>query len=278
MVQTWFVTGASRGFGAEIVKAALSAGHNVIATGRDVRAVLEALGPDSASLLAVRLDVRSPEEAITAVNIGVSRFGGIDVLVNNAGYGQLGFFEENTLEAAKAQIDTNLFGTLNVTWAALPVMRTAKKGRIFNISSLAGIRGSSTGSIYCASKFAVEGFSEALAQEVLPFGLSVTIIEPGLFRTSFLDEMSIRFGERNVADYAEQSTQIRERYRSISGQQPGDPRKLAQAVVRLANEKEPPLRFAAGFDAVTAIEAKIDMLRDDLARWRELSISTDGYQ
>jgi NAD(P)-dependent dehydrogenase (short-subunit alcohol dehydrogenase family) len=278
MAHTWFITGTSRGLGAEIAKAALSAGHNVVATGRNIRAVTRALGPDSDLLLAVQLDVTNAEEAATAVNAAVSRFGGIDVLVNNAGYGQLGFFEENTLDAAKAQFDANLFGTLIVTWAALPVMREARKGRIFNISSLAGIRGSQTGSIYCASKFAVEGFSESLAQEVAPFGLSVTMIEPGLFRTNFLDDTSVRFGERPVADYADQSAKLRELYRNISGQQKGDPQKLALAIVQLANEGNPPLRFAAGSDAVAAIEAKIEVMRDELNRWRKLSISTDGYQ
>jgi NAD(P)-dependent dehydrogenase (short-subunit alcohol dehydrogenase family) len=278
MTQTWFITGTSRGLGAEIAKAALSGGHNVVATGRKVEAVTETLGPDGDSLQAVKLDITDAKQAAAAVNTAISRFGGIDVLVNNAGYAQLGFFEENTLEGAGAQFDTNLFGTLIVTWAALPVMRAARKGRIFNISSLAGIRGSQTGSIYCASKFAVEGFSESLAQEVAPFGLSVTMVEPGLFRTGFLDDSSVRFGEHSVADYAEQSAKLRERYRSIAGQQKGDPRKLALAIVQLANEQDPPLRFAAGSDAIAAIEAKIDVMRNELNRWRKLSISTDGYQ
>ncbi len=274
MKQTWFITGSSRGLGLEIAKAALAVGHNVAATVRNRPASGAALGDSSERLLTLGLDVTRPEEVSRAVDAAVSRFGGIDVLVNNAGYGQLGFFEENTLQDAREQLETNLLGVLNVTWAALPVMRAAKNGRIFNISSVAGIRGSMTGSIYSASKFGVEGFSEALAQEVVPLGIHVTIVEPGLFKTDFLSATSVRFGAQTIADYAAQSEKLQELYRGLNGQQKGDPGKLAAALLRLANEPQPPLRFAAGVDAVSAVEEKIAKLKLDLEQWRDLSVNT----
>ena len=276
MPKTWFITGASRGLGAEIARAALLNGDDVAAAGRRTNAVSETLGPDGDALLAIELDVTDPAQAVTAAAAARSRFGGVDVLVNNAGYGQLGFFEENTLEEARAQLETNLLGTMNVTWAVLPMMRAARKGRIFNISSTAGIRAAETGSIYGASKFGMEGFSESLAREIAPLGLSVTIVEPGLFRTNFLDAASVRFATKQVSDYAVRSAELRKLYEGIAGHQKGDPRKLAEAIVRLAGEDKPPLRFAAGSDAVAAVEEKIASLRADLDCWRGLSIGTDG--
>lgn len=276
MVQTWFITGASRGLGLEIARAALEAGHNVVAAARKPEAVTAVLGERPDVLLPVPLDVTREDQAKAAVEAVVAKFGGIDVLVNNAGYGQLGFFEENTLDDARAQLETNLIGTMNVSRVVLPVMRKARNGRIFNISSLAGITGGTMGSVYCASKFAVEGWSESIANELEPFGIKVTIVEPGYFRTEFLSENSVRFGGAVIADYAEQSQKMQEQFRGHSGQQTGDPAKLATALIRLANEENPPLRFAAGSDCVEAIEAKLVDLRSDLDRWRDLSVSTDG--
>jgi NAD(P)-dependent dehydrogenase (short-subunit alcohol dehydrogenase family) len=186
MQKTWFITGASRGLGAQIAKAAIQAGDHVVATGRKGAALTRAVGPDNDELLSIELDVTDAEQAQAAVDAAMSRFGAIDVLVNNAGYGQLGFFEENTSQDAHAQFATNLYGVFNTTRAALPMMRSARKGRIFNISSLGGIVGAELGSLYCASKFALEGFSESLSKEIAPFGLFVTIVEPGPFRTDFL--------------------------------------------------------------------------------------------
>jgi NAD(P)-dependent dehydrogenase (short-subunit alcohol dehydrogenase family) len=186
MSKIWFITGAGRGLGVQIAKAALQAGDRVVAAGRQRSAVIDSLGPDSDQLLSVALDVTQADQAQAAIDAALMRFGAIDVLVNNAGYGHLGFFEETTMQDAQAQFATNLFGVFNVTWAALPAMRSARKGRIFNISSLAGIMGAELCSLYCASKFALEGFSESLAKEVAPFGLFVTIVEPGPFRTDFL--------------------------------------------------------------------------------------------
>jgi NAD(P)-dependent dehydrogenase (short-subunit alcohol dehydrogenase family) len=276
MQKTWFITGASRGLGAKIAEAAIQAGDRVVATGRKREDVIRSIGPDSDQLLSVALDVTNAAQAQAAVAAAVSRFGTIDVLVNNAGYGHLGFFEENTIQDVQAQFATNLFGTFNVTWAALPVMRSARKGRIFNLSSLAGILGAELGSLYCASKFALEGFSESLAKEVAPFGLFVTIVEPGPFRTDFLTSESLRFGDNTVADYDDRRAQLRASFEQRNGQQPGDPVKLAEAIVRLANEAKPPLRFIAGSIAVNAADAKLAGMQAELNLWREVSVSTDG--
>jgi NAD(P)-dependent dehydrogenase (short-subunit alcohol dehydrogenase family) len=276
MKKTWFITGASRGFGAEIAKAALHSGDRVVATARKRSALIDGLGPDGDQLMSVALDVTDAAQAQGAVRAAISRFGGIDVLVNNAGYGHMGFFEEMTMEDVDQQFATNLFGVFNVTWAVLPGMRAARKGRIFNISSLGGILGVQFGSLYCASKFALEGFSECLAKEISAFGLFVTLVEPGPFRTEFLTPESARFRERQIADYDDRRAQIRSGFEERNGLQPGDPAKLAEAILRLADESNPPMRFLAGTVAVTAAEEKLGAMRTEFEKWRELSVSTDG--
>ena len=275
MQKTWFITGAGRGLGAEIAKAALRAGDLVVAAGRNRAAVTDRLGPNSSSLLSVDLDVNNEAQAQAAVATAVDRFGTIDVLVNNAGYGHLGLFEEATVQDVQAQFGTNLFGVFSVTRAVLPVMRAARKGRIFNVSSTAGMRGVAFGSLYCASKFALEGFSESLAQEIAPFGIRVTIVEPGPFRTDFLTAESLRFGEHAIADYDDRRTALRASFEQRDGKQPGDPVKLAEAIVRLASEPEPPLRFVAGAIAFDTISAKLVDMQTELARWRPLSVGMD---
>ena len=275
MAKIWFITGASRGLGVEFAKAAMRAGDRVVATGRKVEAVTSALGPNTDQLLSVELDVTDEAQMQRAVDVAVSRFGTIDVLVNNAGYGHMGFFEEATDEDVRAQFETNVFGVFNMTRAVLPVMRAKRKGRIFNLSSAAGIRGTEFASLYCSSKFALEGFSEALAAELAPFGIFVTIVEPGPFRTDFLTRESLRFGDIAVADYDERRARVRATYETRSGKQPGDPVKLADAIVRLANEAQPPLRFVAGAFAVGIADKKLARVRDDLEAWRALSVATD---
>ena len=276
MSKTWFITGASRGLGVDIAKAALRAGDRVVATGRQRAHVADALGPDNDRLLTLELDVARAPQAHTAVADAVARFGGIDVLVNNAGYGHLGYFEETTDEDIEAQFATNVFGLFNVTRAALPVMRAARRGRIFNLSSLAGVRGSELGSLYCASKFAVEGFSESLALELAPFGVHVTIVEPGPFRTDFLTPESIRFGAKAIPDYEDRRAAQRATFEQRNGKQPGDPVKLADAMVQLANEAAPPLRFTAGALAVNTFAAKLGAMQAELEKWRALGVATDG--
>jgi NAD(P)-dependent dehydrogenase (short-subunit alcohol dehydrogenase family) len=276
MQKTWFVTGASRGFGVEIAKAAIRSGDRVVATARKRTALVDELGPDSGQLMSVELDVTNAAQAQTAVDAAIKRFGGIDVLVNNAGYGHMGFFEEMTMEDVQQQFATNLFGVFNVTWAVLPSMRAARKGRIFNISSLGGLIGVPFGSLYCSSKFALEGFSESLSGEISPFGLSVTIVEPGPFRTDFLTPESARFRGKPIADYDDRRAHTRAGFEERNGFQPGDPARLAEAIVRLADEPNPPLRFLAGALAVNATEEKLRVMRAEFEKRKELSLSTDG--
>jgi NAD(P)-dependent dehydrogenase (short-subunit alcohol dehydrogenase family) len=275
MAKVWFITGASRGLGVEFAKAAMRAGDRVVATGRKASAVNDVLGPNSAQLFTVDLDVTHRAQVRRAVDAAVSKFGTIDVLVNNAGYGHLGFFEEATDADVRAQFETNVFGALDVTRAVLPVMRKARSGRIFNLSSLAGIRGSEFASLYAASKFALEGFSEALAADVAPFGIFVTLLEPGPFRTDFLTRDSLRFGGNAIADYDERRARVQATFEGRSGKQPGDPVKLAEAVVRLAHEEKPPMRFIAGAFALETTEKKLAAVKADLENWRSVSAATD---
>ncbi|RZJ44064.1 MAG: SDR family NAD(P)-dependent oxidoreductase, partial [Brevundimonas sp.] len=261
---------------AAIVRAVLDAGDRVIATARNRDVLTEAFGPDSDRLLSVSLDVTDPAAARAAVDAALAAFGRIDVLVNNAGYGHLSVFEESTAEDARAQYDTNVFGLMHVTRAVLPVMRAQGSGRIFNVSSVGGIVGGASGTLYCASKFAVEGFSESLASEVAPFGIQVTIVEPGFFRTDFLEPTSVKHGSTPIADYAEASAALKTFYDSRSRNQAGDPAKLGQALVVLANAPRPPVRWAAGTDALSMVQGKIDSLQAELNAWRDLSASTDG--
>lgn len=270
---TWFITGAARGIGAHTVQAALAAGHNVVATARNHRNITTSHD----RLLTLDLDVSDSDQAKSAVQAAVAHFGRIDVLVNNAGYGQMGLFEEVSPAQVQAQFDTNVFGLLHVTRAVLPVMRQQMFGHVLNISSIGGIQGGYPGaSLYCASKFAVEGFSEGLAQEVASFGIKVTIIEPGFFRTDFLDSQSARYGDISIEDYAVQSAELRASYGAYNHQQPGDPARLATLLVQLTDHPSPPLRFAAGSDAVAVVSAKIDALRAELQAWEALSVTTDG--
>lgn len=259
MQKTWFITGASRGLGAQIAKAAIRAGDRVVATGRTREAVIEGLGPDSDQLLSVELDVTYAGQARAAVQAALSRFGTIDVLVNNARYGHLGIFEENTIQDTQAQFATNLFGVFNVTWAVLPIMRSARTGRIFNISSFDGILGAELGPLQFASKFALQGFSEFLSKKITPFGLFVTVVEPSPFRSDFLASESLRFGESVVGDYDDWRAQLAASFEQRDAQQPDDPAKLAEAIVRLADESEPPMRFIAGSIAVGVADAKLVM-------------------
>ncbi|CTQ50517.1 oxidoreductase [Jannaschia donghaensis] len=272
--KVWFITGASRGMGLEIAKAALAAGDRVVATGRDVGTVEAAL-PKGDDVLALALDVTDAGRAEVAVGEAVERFGRIDVLVNNAGYGQLGVFEEIEAKTIARQFDTNVHGLMHVTRAVLPVMRAQKGGHVFNISSVGGALGFDIAGIYCATKFAVEGFSECLALEVKPFGIGVTIVEPGFFRTDFLHDSSIRFSDKQIPDYAEYGAATKSFYGSQNQVQAGDPARLGTALVRISREAEPPLRLAMGSDAVQFLGQAYEARQAELARWTDLSRSTD---
>jgi NAD(P)-dependent dehydrogenase (short-subunit alcohol dehydrogenase family) len=269
----WLVTGAGRGLGVDIARAALAAGHAVVATARDAGNLTKALGEHD-HLLAVALDVTDPAAAKAAVSSAVERFGYLDVLVNNAGSFNAGFFEEMTPEDFRAQIETTLFGPVNVTRAALPQFRAQRSGLIMTISSTAGI--ASTGDFltaYAASKFGVEGFMEGLASEITPFGIKTMLVEPGFFRTELLTPQSTHYAEPSIADYADRTAATIAAWQGMDGKQGGDPAKLADALVRLAALEEPPTRFAAGADAVELFESKARTLLDQAAARRELSTS-----
>jgi NAD(P)-dependent dehydrogenase (short-subunit alcohol dehydrogenase family) len=255
MTKTWLITGAGRGMGVEFARAALVAGHNVVATGRNPDTVASAVG-EHENLLVIALDVTDPHSAEDAAAAAVERFGRIDVLVNNAGSFLAGFFEELTTEQVRAQIETNLFGPMTVTRAVLPVMRRQRAGLVISISSGAGQIGSPSGSAYAASKFALEGWMESLTGEVEPFGIRTMIVEPGFFRTELLVDASTTWPEPSIDDYAERTASTIEAWKSINGQQPGDPTKLAQALLNITDQDEPPVRFVAGADAIEGAEAK----------------------
>jgi NAD(P)-dependent dehydrogenase (short-subunit alcohol dehydrogenase family) len=268
----WFVTGAGRGMGIDIVKAALAAGHAVVATGRNTEAVARALG-QADQLLVVKLDVTRPEDAKAAVAAAVERFGRIDVLVNNAGNFYAGFFEELPPEDFRAQVETNLFGPVNVTRAVLPIMRARRRGLIVTISSIAGISGPAFVSAYAAAKFGVEGWMDSLTPEVVPFGIRTMLVEPGFFRTELLTEESTKYPEPSIDDYAEKTRATVAAWKGMNGLQGGDPAKLAKALVQLAGEAEPPLRWPAGADAVDAFEQKARALLAQASAHRGLSSS-----
>jgi NAD(P)-dependent dehydrogenase (short-subunit alcohol dehydrogenase family) len=268
----WLVTGAGRGMGTDIARAALDAGHAVVATGRNPDRVAEALGAHE-DLLTVALDVTDPASIQAAVDAAVERFGRIDVLVNNAGNFYAGFFEELPPEDFRAQIDTNLFGPLNVTRAVLPVMRAQRSGLVVTFSSTAGITGGEFTSAYAASKFALEGWNESLTPEVGPFGIRTMLVEPGFFRTELLTEDSTRYPEPTIEDYAERTRQTVTAWKGMNGQQGGDPVKLARALIQLTDSAEPPLRWAAGADAVAAFEQKANLLLAQADAHRDLSSS-----
>jgi NAD(P)-dependent dehydrogenase (short-subunit alcohol dehydrogenase family) len=268
----WLVTGAGRGMGVDIARAALAAGHAVVATGRIPEKVAEAVGR-SDDLLAVKLDVTDPADARAAVQAAVQRFGRIDVLVNNAGNFYAGFFEEITAGDFRAQIETNLFGPVNVTRAVLPVMRARRSGVVVTISSTAGVVGQEFCTAYAASKFAVEGWIESLTPEIAPFGIRTMLVEPGFFRTELLSPESTKYAEPSIDDYAERTRQTVANWNAMNGLQGGDPAKLADALVKLASQDEPPLRFAAGADAVGTFEQKAQTLLAQADAHRELSSS-----
>ena len=270
--KVWFVTGAGRGMGVDIARAALAAGHAVVATGRDPERVSSAVGSHE-DLLTVALDITDPASAQAAVDAAVERFGRIDVLVNNAGNFYAGFFEEITPADFRAQIETNLFGPLNVTRAVLPVMRAQRTGHVVTISSTAGLIGQEFCTAYAASKFALEGWMESLTPEVAPFGIGTTVVEPGFFRTDLLTAESPYYAEPSIDDYADRTRETVTAWNGMNGRQGGDPAKLAAALVQLATQDEPPLRWVAGADAVQGVEQKARDLLDQLDAHRELSSS-----
>jgi NAD(P)-dependent dehydrogenase (short-subunit alcohol dehydrogenase family) len=273
-MQTWFITGASRGFGLRIARLALARGDNVVATARRVQDVEDALGTH-ARLLALPLDVTDQKQAHAAADAAVARFGRIDVLLNNAGFGLLGAVEEATAEEVERLYRTNVFGLLNVTRAVLPHMRSQRSGRVLNISSIGGYRAGPGFGVYSSTKFAVEGLSESLHAELAPLGIHVTVVEPGYFRTDFLDSSSLSISSIGIADYNGTAGAVRGVAANLNHEQPGDPDKLAEVLVEFARAPNPPVRLPLGSDTVAAIEKKHASDALILEQWRAVSISTD---
>jgi NAD(P)-dependent dehydrogenase (short-subunit alcohol dehydrogenase family) len=272
MSNVWFITGAGRGMGVDIAKAALAAGYKVAATGRKPDKVAHALGR-SDNLLSVKLDITKPDDAEAAVRATVEKFGRIDVLVNNAANFYAGFFEELTPEQMERQLSTSLIGPMNVARAVLPVMRKQRSGLIITISSTAGLTGFEFGTAYAASKFGLEGWMQSLQAEVEPFGIHTITVNPGFFRTELLTEESTNFAERTIEDYNERRAKQMEFWKGYNGQQAGDPAKLADALITIAREEKPPVRFIAGADAVETAEKVAATLQQQTNAYRKLSSS-----
>jgi len=270
--KVWLITGAGRGLGVEIARAALAAGHAVVATGRDPHKVTAAIGHHD-DLLSTKLDVTRPDDSRAAVEAAVARFGRIDVLVNNAGDFYAGFFEELSPDQVRNQIETLLFGPMNITRAVLPVMRKQRSGLLLTISSTAGIAGGMFCTAYAAAKFGLEGWTESLAPEILPFGIRTMLVEPGFFRTELLSAISTTYAKPSIDDYAVRTKETITAWNSMNGKQGGDPAKLAAALVGLADSVEPPARFAAGTDALQTFEAKANLLLAQANAHRDLSSS-----
>ncbi|WP_420310453.1 SDR family oxidoreductase [Streptomyces sp. YS-B37] len=270
MSKVIFVTGAGRGLGTDIAREALEAGHQVVATGRRPEEVEKTLGGPQDNLLVTKLDITSLEDAEAAAQAAVDRFGLIDVLINNAGNFYAGYFEEITPEQMRRQFDTNLFGPMNVTRAVLPILRKQRDGHIITLSSSAGLIGQEFCVAYAASKFGVEGWMESLRYDVEPYNIRTTVVEPGFFRTELLVDASTTWPEPTIADYAERTVATVEAWKSMNGQQGGDPVKLAKALLTIADQTEPPLRFVAGADAIEGVEAKARELLAQAQASREL--------
>jgi NAD(P)-dependent dehydrogenase (short-subunit alcohol dehydrogenase family) len=270
--KVWFITGAGRGMGVDIARAARAAGHAVVATGRNTEAVADAVG-EADDVLVVELDITNLASAEAAVEAALERFGRLDVLVNNAGNFYAGFFEELTPEQIERQLATNLIGPMNVARAVLPAMRKQRSGNVVSISSTAGIVGQEFCSAYAASKFGLEGWMESLRFEIEPFGIHTMIVEPGFFRTELLTNESTAYADLSIDDYAERTAQTRPGWEAMSGKQTNDPAKLAKALITVVDQEWPPLRWVAGADAVAVVEQKANELLAQLDAYRDLSSS-----
>lgn len=271
--RVWLITGSSSGFGRAIAQAVLDRGEKVVVTARNPQQVedIQTKHPDRA--LAVQLDVTKPEQIKAAVEQAIAKFGRIDVLVNNAGYGAMGALEELSDEATRHQFETNVFGALNMMRAVLPSMRQHRSGYILNLSSVGGFVSFPGAGIYCATKFALEALSESLAKEVESLGIKIIIVEPGAFRTDF-NGRSLVLADTQIADYESVISGFRQWLQDMDGKQPGDPVKAAEAMVQAVNSDNPPLRLALGADAVSAIETKLESVKTELDAWKDVAVNT----
>lgn len=273
--RVWFITGASRGFGLEIARAALAAGDQVVATVRSRPEQLATALHNDPDLLIVQMDVTREDQVQEAVGQSIARFGRIDVLVNNAGFGMVGAIEEATDAEVRKQYETNVFGLLNVTRAVLPYLRAQKSGRIVNVSSLFGYDAIPGWGVYGSTKFAVEGISKGLAVELGPLGIHVTAVAPGLFSTDFLSGESYVAAKTVIADYQDTVGQMRSGADALHGHQPGDPKKLAQVILQLANTERPPLRLPVGKDALGFYRSNAAKTAEEIEAWLPVITGTD---
>jgi NAD(P)-dependent dehydrogenase (short-subunit alcohol dehydrogenase family) len=274
--KTWFVTGASQGLGLTLVKRLLREGHQVAATSRSKDGLAQAVGTDSAAFLPLQVDLASGASVRQAIEQTISTFGSLDVVVNNAGYGIGGSIEELTDAETRQAFDVNVFGALNVIRQALPHLRAAGAGHIINISSIAALAGATGWAVYAATKSALSSFSEVLAQDVASFGIKVTVVEPGAFRTNFLSTESLTMPQQPIAAYADIRVS-HAKYLQMNGTQAGDPEKAAAAIIQITTEPTPPLHLLLGQDAYQRANQKLDVLGQNFQAWQALTTST-GFE
>lgn len=274
--RVWFVTGASKGLGLTLTKKLLGEGFRVAATSRDAKSLVETIGEKSDDFLPLEMDLSNEQSVSEAINKTVDAFGEINVVVNNAGFGQTGTLEELSDREARASFDVNVFGTLNVVRSVMPHFRAQRAGHIFNISSIGGYTANFPGwGVYCASKFAVAALTESLAAEIKQFNVRATIVYPGYFRTDFLSKDSMRQPENPIAEYSDARESEAQHKNELDGNHPGDPEKLAQVLIKIASEANPPLHLFLGSDALESANQKIAAVQKDLETWKSLTTSTD---
>lgn len=273
--KVWFVTGASKGLGLSLVKKLLQNGYCVVATTRNIQSLTEKVGNTSNVFLPLEVNLTENNDVKSAIEKSIAHFGKIDVVVNNAGYGQTGTLEELTDEEARKNFDVNVFGTLNIIRNVMPYLRNQKSGNIFNISSAGGFFGSFAGwGIYCSTKFAMAGFTEALAEEVKEFGIKVSVVYLGYFRTDFLTKGSLSLPKQPIQDYeaARQSEQLHRN--TINGNQPNDPEKAADVLIAISKEENPPVHLLLGKDSLEMLQSKMDIITKDVEQWKSYTLPT----
>ncbi|MBE9583014.1 SDR family NAD(P)-dependent oxidoreductase [Mucilaginibacter sp. JRF] len=276
--KTWFVTGASKGLGLSLVKQLLAAGYNVAATSRNATDLNLAVGNPNDEFLPLEMNIKSEQSVADAINVAVKHFGKIDVVVNNAGYGMLGSLEELSEDEAYDNFAVNVFGSLTVIRKAMPYLRAQGSGHIFNIASIGGFSGDFPGfGIYCATKFAVHGFTESLAAEIKDFGLSATVVSPGYFRTDFLTSGSMAVPANPIEAYKSVRDSQNFHENEMNGNQGGDPDKAALAMIKVSEAENPPVHLFLGEDAYNLAYKKMENVKNELEAWKEVTIST-GFE
>jgi NAD(P)-dependent dehydrogenase (short-subunit alcohol dehydrogenase family) len=273
--KVWFITGASKGLGLTLAKKLLAQGYSVAATSRNKEALIDAIGNASLNFLPLEMDLVNEKSIKNAIEVAINHFKTIDVIVNNAGYGQLGTLEELSDREARENYDINVFGLLNVIRAVMPHFRNNRSGHFFNISSIGGFTGNFVNAgIYCSTKFAVSGITETLEAEGKAFGIKATLVYPGYFRTDFLSSGSIKTPQNPIYDYQEARKSENFHLNEINGNQPNDPEKAADALIQMAKEENPPLHLFLGADALEMVEQKINTIEVEVEKWKSTSLST----